>query len=219
MSLCTRSLVLAALVATVIGTAPAHAGDAYYDIPVYQMKVVQGNPPDRDPSPDLPHDVWRRLHAVHPYGTVEGGGELYVAGYGYPDLDWSPSGLSEPHVLICAPAGRDVRGWVVLPSSKRPAMIPVRFVVPARAASSAAQIAFRRVRLGYYTELLDRDIPGGAWFRHQVREAEAELAQRTRELPLPSRGWQPNPRPLHRRPGVEREPATRPRLAPRRYAQ
>ena len=34
---------------------------------------------------------------------------------------------------------------------------------------------FYRGKIAYYEDLLGRNVPGGAWFRHQIRLARAEL--------------------------------------------
>ena len=51
----------------------------------------------------------------------------------------------------------------------------IRFVVPASAAKAEAKEPFYRAKLAHYDNLLSRDIPGGAWFRHQQRLMQNEL--------------------------------------------
>ena len=54
-------------------------------------------------------------------------------------------------------------------------MVSLRFTVPSSAAKADAKKPFYHAKIAHYESLLNRDIPGGAWFRHQVRLARAEL--------------------------------------------
>ena len=53
-------------------------------------------------------------------------------------------------------------------------MVSLAFTVPAMAAKPEAKAAFYQAKTAYYEHLLGRDIPGGAWFRHQARLTRAE---------------------------------------------
>jgi hypothetical protein len=50
-------------------------------------------------------------------------------------------------------------------------MVGVRFKIPASKAQPEARLAFYQAKETHYLRLRTRDIPGGAWFRHQVKEA------------------------------------------------
>ena len=57
----------------------------------------------------------------------------------------------------------------------RSGMDVLRFVVPASAAKPEAKVPFSQAKLAHYNHLMDRDLPGGAWFRHQARLTQTEL--------------------------------------------
>ena len=59
----------------------------------------------------------------------------------------------------------------------------LRFVVPASAAKPEAKEPFYRAKLAHYNHLLARDIPGGAWFRHQARLARDRIENAGRRSP------------------------------------
>ena len=222
--------------------ATAYAGDAFYNIPMQELKITEGSLPKRE------RVDWRayvELERMQPRAALSGPGEVYVVGRLVPGgVGWGsesmPSAVPGPvpppgaaqgprdaigpglRLLLRGEAGKDLAGRLVVPNSDLSGMVPLRFTVPASAAKPEAKAAFHQGKIAHYESLLNRDIPGGAWFRHQVRLAQAEMrlpptrASRSRR-PLatrPRRRPDADLRTLHRRPGHEREPPARPRPAP-----
>jgi hypothetical protein len=171
----------------------AVADDAYYSIPLRELKLVEGDLPTATKSPN-----WRRyelFQSMRPYSIVDGQGEAYVTGRTGQINPWS-----DPHagfdagarIAICAPEGKDVAGRLVVPTSDLTGMVSLRFTVPSSAAKASAKTPFYHAKMACYQDLLDRDIPGGAWFRHQIRLARAKLhLQPDQERPM--NRWRPGP--------------------------
>ena len=84
MSLCLRTI---CLIVAVSSAGAAVAEDAYYDMPLRELKLVEGSLPVTTKTPN-----WRRyelVRAMRPYATVDGQGEAYVTGRGEPNNPWS----------------------------------------------------------------------------------------------------------------------------------
>ncbi len=174
-------LVVAALFAKT-----AVAEDAYYDVPVGQLKLTLGSLPVRSKTVN-----WRQYElavCMRPYAVLDGQGETYVDGEGRLVDRWnwpSAPGLETARLVVCSPRGKNVTGRLVVPNSDLTGMVVLRFEVPASAARAKAKTAFLRGKLAYYESLLRRDVPGGAWFRHRARLTRTAL-----HLPV---GAQPGP--------------------------
>ncbi len=157
-------------------TGLAQAKDVYYDIPVRDLKSVEGRLPERNNG-----RYYQRLQTMGPYAVVEGSGEAYLSGPGAGGDDWFQFGSpqaqaqSESHILLRAPEGEEIKGRLVIVNTDASGMDLLRFVVPVSATKPEAKEPFYRAKLTHYNRLLSRDIPGGAWFRHQARLARIEL--------------------------------------------
>ena len=94
-------------------------------------------------------------------------------------------------MLVRAAAGKEVTGRLILAKSDLSGMVSLRFAIPASKADPKAKEDFYRGKIAYYDNLLGRQIPGGAWFRHQIRLARMELnLPPGTEAPQPT-GWRP----------------------------
>ena len=62
-----------------------------------------------------------------------------------------------------------VKGRLILSNSDHSGMGVLKFVIPASADKPEAKGPFYEAKLAHYNQLVARDIPGGAWFRHQAR--------------------------------------------------
>jgi len=164
-------ILVLALVLGSPGLVPAK--DAFYDIPIRDLKLVEGRLPKQPDSPN-----WRftqRMQAMEPYAVVDDPGEAYLTGPGTEGESWSgyggPGAAGQPdiHVHLSAPEGEEIKGRLALVKTDASGMDLLRFVVPASAARPEAKEPFYRAKLAHYDHLVSRDIPGGAWFRHQAR--------------------------------------------------
>jgi hypothetical protein len=151
----------------------AVAKDAYYDVPLRELKLVEGSLPVAAKIRNWqPYEL---IQSMRPYATVDGQGEAYVMGR----VPWQPSYDSAApgtaRLLIRAPRGKDVAGRLIVPNSGLTGMVSLRFTVPSSAAKAEAKTPFCHAKIAHYESLFGRDIPDGAWFRHQVSLARAEL--------------------------------------------
>src|SRR6185503_7114126 len=71
----------------------------------------------------------------------------------------------------------NVTGRLFVPASDLSGMVMARFHIPASSANPDGRKKFLRAKQAHYTALLDRNIPGAAWFRHQIRETQKALGE------------------------------------------
>ena len=154
--------------------AAAVAEDAYYNIPVGKLKLVEGSLP----KPKGNSLISARLRALRPYATLDGQGEAYVDDRSYWTMFRVP-GVDSPPLVIRTPAGKDVAGRLFVANAERSGMVALRFFVPASAAEPDSRDRFAEVKIFHYASLVSREIPGGAWFRHQLRSAQAALGEKS----------------------------------------
>lgn len=163
----------------------ARAEDAYFDIRVGDLKIVAG---------DLPaaNEIWNwRRQTVEacyePRVVLDGAGEAYIGQAANPNAVGAPFAQAaiairtwprDGTVAIRAPAGKEVSGRLYVAKPDLSSMVALRFTVPATAAKPDAKKAFLQTKGAYYTRLLDRGIPGGAWFRHEREEVLRVLDNR-----------------------------------------
>ncbi|MGD0899658.1 MAG: hypothetical protein ABR915_17645, partial [Thermoguttaceae bacterium] len=182
MTLATRMTVLCIALGF---AAPALGGDAYYNIPLQELKLIEGSLPKRE---NQDWRAWAKLQRMRPYAVMDGPAEVYVIGAGRPDDSFfggpfvgSPPAAprAEPgpgvRILIRAEAGKDLAGRLFVANSDLSGMAALRFTVPTSAAKPEAKAAFSTGKEWHYERMLQRGVPGSAWFRHQVRLARAEL--------------------------------------------
>ncbi|MEI8376141.1 MAG: hypothetical protein WCJ35_25255 [Planctomycetota bacterium] len=164
----------------------AQAKDVYYDLPIRELKLVEGRLPE--PSDKNNWRYYQRMQSLGPYALVEGQGEAYLTGPGTTGDSWSNFAVPNDeqlrnHILLCAPEGKDIKGRLIIAKADASGMDLLRFVVPASAAKPEAKEPFYRAKLAHYDRLLALDIPGGAWFRHQARLTRIELKMPTEDSP------------------------------------
>ena len=136
------------VLAVALGSAGlSQAKDVYYNIPLRDLKLVEGRLPDQSNNPNYRN--WQTLRGMEPYVAVEGPGEAYVS---MPMEYW---------INARVPEGKEIRGRLVVFRADGSGMDLLRFVFPASAAIADKQ-AFNRAKLAHYNGLLGRNIPGGA---------------------------------------------------------
>lgn len=161
-------LLLVAVVQLLVSAA-ANADDAYYQVPVAQLKLTEGKlPPATQPD-------WRQMQVVRlikPYAAVHGSGEAFVTpadGAGW-------QAQAEQLVLsIRVPQRRDVTGKLFVPRGDASGMEVVRFEIPAHSSTIDARDAFYRAQLDHYEALLADGSAGAAWFRFRAAQAREAL--------------------------------------------
>ncbi len=143
----------------------ATAGEAYFNVPISSLPLTEGKRPSGGP-PSGRH--WQMRSILQPYAVLDSPGEAYVSGNAAsPWQDPTSRGLSQ-NLCISAPEGQEITGRLFLPKSDLSGMVPVRFKIAATNATPQARTDFLAAKEQFYRALLDRQIAGGAWFRHQL---------------------------------------------------
>ena len=152
------------------------ADDAFYDIPLSELKITDGTLPEVEtPDAALRSSAGFGLPALQPIVILDGAGEAY---FGDPRNSWpelSPSDIRTGHLFVRAPAGSDVTGRLALPKPELDGMTLVKFRVPTSAAREAATKPFYEIKVAHCGWLARGNFAGAAWFRHQYQEAVAQL--------------------------------------------
>ncbi|MFT5287969.1 MAG: hypothetical protein ACI8QS_000251 [Planctomycetota bacterium] len=118
--------------------------------------------------------------------VLEGEGEAFLYA---PGGDGSPGMSPAPRLVATSRSGEDTRGALIFMKSYQ-SFWRLDFVLPAETASADATTDFELGRNRHYRHLLDRQLPGSAWFRHRsetlvegrVVAPEEEFTQRNTEL-------------------------------------
>ncbi len=147
----------------------AWAEDIFFHLPIASLTFSEGALPARSDSSNFRR--WQTLPALQPYAVLDGEGEVYIGGEGL--QPWSPPGrlYENTTIAIRAAAGKDVSGRLFVPKSDLIGMAPLKFTVAAAKANTESRVEFFKAKGSHYRRLLERNIPGAAWFRHQEREA------------------------------------------------
>src|SRR5262249_17009715 len=153
------------------------ANDAFYDIPLSELKITSGELPKADATERLRLDG--RWDAMVPRAVLDGPGEAY--------LEIDPDTLTAfrfrgegdftgAHLLIRAEAGKELSGGLSIPNSTPDRMTLVHYKVSASAARDSAREPFFHAKIIYYMRLANLPTAGGrAWFRHQFDDAVGQL--------------------------------------------
>jgi hypothetical protein len=173
------SLCMLSLIARV-----AAAEDAYYEVPIQDLKLTAGKLPTGEPAAMLPLR-WSLMQYIEPRVVLDGQGEAYVFSRGGDmmprGVNWRDGGT----IAIKAAADKDVTGRLFLPKDDFSGMVALKFSVPAAAARADARQRFLRAKYAHYTHLLDNGAPGGAWFRHERQVAQSDLVDSgVKDLPI-----------------------------------
>jgi hypothetical protein len=168
----------------------AMAEDAYYRLPLDRLELTEGGLPKAGGETDWRY--WQRRDFMQACAVLDGEGEAYVRYQQRPSWEgpMPRSGRGEGDsdaITVRAPAGRDVTGRIYLPNQDLKGMTVARFKIPAAAAKPEAKWAFLELKLARYEQLVNRDIPGGAWFRHQLRETQKAMSRQPGDVGGPAR--------------------------------
>jgi hypothetical protein len=131
--------------------------DAYYFKDSENLDFTEGKNPIRRAN------LWS--YPRRPQIVIEGAGEAYAILRG---------GKTEIAIRVATP--RKIKGRVCLWSTYYDGDSDVlHFTIDQNDSRAAHRRAFLETKLTYYQHRLNEDIPGAAWFRHQVREIKKEL--------------------------------------------
>lgn len=174
---------IAALAVFSLGVAicEATAADAYFVKPIRDLEVTSGEIPEDFENTLYDWRTMARWEAMHPWGALEGEGEIYLNGR-FSQTNFRNPGAETPIIAVRAAAGRDVRGRLFLPKPDGSGFATIGFRLPAGSAAADRTPEYLEVKRAHYQGLFQRDIPGSAWFRYQLRETTRQLGMPTDEL-------------------------------------
>lgn len=162
----TRGARLVALAILVSAPGPtAHAEDVYFRVPVERLDL------------DSPLPGIERSRTFAPPGRPEARAHVELdEGEGYlllaePVPGEDPGGPVE--VVVHVERSHPVSGTLVVWSGDSGRFARRSFTLEAQGSDAGAEAAFYRAKATHYENLLWREIPGAAWFRHQADVARA----------------------------------------------
>jgi hypothetical protein len=151
--------------------APILAADRYFNVPLDKLEVTEGERPAG--SPDT-WNLWQLSLETSPYAVLDGPGEIILSS----TLPEGGSGVNA--LLIRTGQEADITGELFYQKSEGKMAI-VKFKIAATQSKDDAKEAFLRAKESHYETLLDRNIPGAAWFRYQAAEAGKALGNDDRD--------------------------------------
>ncbi|MBN1854835.1 MAG: protein kinase, partial [Pirellulales bacterium] len=154
---------------------PADDRADYFTIPLHELPLLDGVLPEPDPTARNIFRFHRLANAIFPYAILDGPGEASIH---MERSGWRLSGdvYRNATLAIRVPdeGNPEISGRILLPSPDGNGLVVRKFKINRGTLKSDKQ-AYLRQQLAYYQELLRRDIPGAAWFRHQVQVAQKAL--------------------------------------------
>ncbi|HEX4148726.1 MAG TPA: hypothetical protein VHY20_07055, partial [Pirellulales bacterium] len=158
---------------------PTSAGadePAYFVERMIDLELTEGTLQANDIPQSGPHAWNWRLFWLPTYIVLDGPGEAYWSDA--MDLDGVPSSdlvVGRQALFVRLPkAGVDATGQLFYLNRDVGEYRKVRFKIAADKAKADFRQPFYSAKAGHYRHLLESEIPGGAWFRHQMQVARAE---------------------------------------------
>ncbi len=150
----------------------APAQEVYAVVELGELEITQGR------LEGSWHWAWDlQVGALLPRVQIDGDGH---AGFAHDASGgfWSwnfESVMRDGRIHVQLPAARDVTGTLFLPDDDWKALRPVRFKIQAAKFAAANRSDYLDAERLRYLSLLQRGLPGGAWFRHRLHEIDREL--------------------------------------------
>jgi len=174
-----------ALAATLVAAEPK---DAFYRVPLVNLKLTEGELP----IPDQEHFRWnwRLGDALRPRVVLDGPGEAVVTPANVSAWSWGHTLREGAALHVRAPEGQAVRGRLFLPNAEWTGMAVVRFEIAPAAATEEAKRSFYEAKRDHGNRLAAEGLPGAAWFRHEAWLASQELGEKAEGQPArPAAAW------------------------------
>lgn len=160
------------------------AAEVFYRLPLNELTITEGTPPwVADEDGGLPHRIRNVTRSLFPYAVGGPGVEVYV-GVMEPVRNHPISlrglgaeGIGRQLYLAArvADGAQPANGRLFVPNSAWTGQVPLAFELVGEAGRTAdARDEFFQAKRMHYERLAAADIPGGAWFRHQLLRAELE---------------------------------------------
>jgi len=159
------------------------AEDAYFTLPISSLNFTEGALPVAGTTSFGRWQIWP---ALQPYAVLDEG-EVWIGGETPNPWDRSDRVYQNETIAIRAPKDKVVTGRLFVPKADGTGMLPLKFKVEPALAKPASRDAFLNAKESHYRRLLERNVPGGAWFRHEEREAA-----KARGAKVPERPTNPN---------------------------
>ena len=157
----------------------AAAEDTYYNVPLTSLKS-----PEDLPGPGGATARSRRMEMMSQLwwnAMLDGEGEVFVY---VPDFtQWMPLNrfLDQASLCIRTSGPREITGRLVVSKQDTGGVTKYDFKVSPSDAKADARGLFFRAKENHYRMLLNRNIPGAAWFRHQA-DATAKSLNKTNSM-------------------------------------
>ena len=175
----TAAIALVALVAGAVDQRPAMAEDTFYDLVISDLDLGGAKYPDLV-AKSSGRGGWARAQQLDPYAVLNVPGEVYLelrsAEFGRPAFG------RQRQIAIRTPANVEVKGLLFVPNADGSGLEPLPFSVPRSAAKPDAETNFYALKLAQLNWLVERRIPGGAWFRHQIVATRQAMGRQGAEL-------------------------------------
>jgi hypothetical protein len=164
----------------VLACSLALAEDAYYHVPLGTLTLTEGKLSENF---EWGSWSWQVAEALRPYVIMDGTAEAYVAGESL--QSWAPSDrrIADSILVIRAEKGSPITGRVFVPKLDLRGMEGIKFKIEPSAEKSGSKKEFFKAKEEHYRWLRGRNIPGGAWFRHQEIEAAKALGEKAASPP------------------------------------
>jgi hypothetical protein len=150
------------------------ADDSFFDLTIGDLELDGQSLPQNDPH-DPPRHAWWDTSDDRSAVVLDGAGEAYLAPL--PNR-WPLTSVDRGSQIVIRALGTgDVRGKLLISTGTSSGSKVIPFKAARSAARPDAKRAFYTVKLDHYKRLVDRQIPGGAWFRHQARLARLAMGE------------------------------------------
>src|SRR6266852_1548831 len=145
------------------------AEDVYFHLPVSSLTFTEGTLPAV--GEPVRFRRWNTLAALEPYAVLDTEGEVFLGGESFNPWEALNRQFQNQVLAIRTSKQAAVIGRLFVPKPDGSGMTPLKFQIEAARAKAESREEFLKAKESHYRRLLNRNIPGGAWFRHQSQEA------------------------------------------------
>ncbi len=168
-------------------TSTTFATDFYYKVPLDKLQLTQGQLPQPTTDPTDQATNWIAdfdIALIFPYAVLDTPGEAFIdsATYKTPYFQPTQQYPSDDTITIHTTQPADITGRLFFANPNNTGISIATFHIPASSANPKSQEDFLKAKQAHYDRLLQADLPGAAWFRHQSRQAAAALGKTEPEL-------------------------------------